>query len=150
MTVVGDKELIELMKRLPESASDRIVGQAYMRAAKPLIEAEKRIVPKGRTRNLVNSIGAYRTPKRQRTAVGEVRVGPRRKGKYKGFAGHLVEFGTKPRKTKGGANRGVMPSHPFVAPAFRTTNQAVLNDFIPQMRTSFLRNMKRYAKKGLI
>jgi|GEM_PF-1758428 len=37
--------------------------------------------------------------------------------KPKGAHRHLVEYGTKPRRTKGGAYRGVMPAKPFMAPA---------------------------------
>ncbi|MET1247653.1 HK97-gp10 family putative phage morphogenesis protein [Sporolactobacillus sp. STCC-11] len=39
--------------------------------------------------------------------------------KPKGSHRHLVEYGTVSRRTKKGANRGVMPKMPFMAPAER-------------------------------
>lgn len=37
--------------------------------------------------------------------------------KPKGSHRHLVEYGTQPRRTKSGANRGKMPAKPFMGPA---------------------------------
>jgi len=145
--LVGDKELRAALKNMPEAFSDRVIGQGYMRAAKPLIEKEKELAPKGKTKNLVKSIGAYRATKSSRQSIGEVRAGPRRKGGFKGFSGHLNEFGTKARRNKKGANRGRMPMHPFVAPAFRATKDQVLERFKPEMRQSFVRNMKRFLRQ---
>lgn len=37
--------------------------------------------------------------------------------KPKGSHRHFVEYGTKPRRTRSGANRGKMPAIPFMGPA---------------------------------
>jgi HK97 gp10 family phage protein len=144
----GDKEFLQLLKELPSAANEQIVGGAYMRSAKPLVQKEKLLAPEGPTGNLVDSIGAFRTPKRRRTQIGEVTVGPRRGRRYKGNAGHLVEFGTKQRRTRKGANRGKMTKHPFVKPAWEATKNQILDSMTSEMRKSYLRVMKRYASKA--
>lgn len=141
----GYKEIDQLLKRLPDSVSDSIVGSANMRAAKPLVEKEKLLAPEGPTGNLVDSIGAVRRGKKG-NIIGEVWVGPRRRGRYKGFAGHLVEFGTKRRRTKKGANRGVMPKKPFAKPAWMSTKGIMEGLIRSELSKSVIRTMKKYLK----
>lgn len=117
-----------------------------MLAAKPLVEKEKLLAPEGPTGNLVDSIGAVRTSINKANALGEVRVGPRRKGGYKGFAGHLVEYGTKRRTNKRGANRGIMPKDPFAKPAFDATKGQIESIITQSVGKVMIRTMKRYLK----
>lgn len=71
----------------------RIFMSGYKKAAKPLINAAKTLVPKGRTKNLYNSIGFKTLP-----YDIAVIVGTRQSGGFKGWHGHLVERGTKQRQ----------------------------------------------------
>lgn len=146
ISITGAKEIDDLLKALPQAVTHSILGSAHLAAAKPLIEKEKLLAPEGPTGNLVDSIGAYKTSLKKAADLGEVRVGPRRKGGYKGFAGHLVEFGTRSRSTKKGANRGIMPKHPFAKPAFEATKGEIEKSIAVNIGKSVLRTMKRYVK----
>lgn len=52
--------------------------------------------------------------------------------KPKGSHRHLVEYGTKTRSTKSGANRGKMPKQPFMGPA-ESSADAVYNQTIRKL-----------------
>jgi len=146
-SVTGVKELDDCLKQLPLAVSHKILSAANVASAKPLVEKEKLLAPEGPTGNLVDSIGAVAQSLSKVNSVGEVRVGPRRRGRYKGFAGHLVEFGTKQRSTKKGANRGVMPKKPFAAPAFQQTKGQIELLITTNIAKSIVRTMKRTLRK---
>lgn len=146
ITITGLKQIDDVIKNLPSAFQHSVIGSANYRASKQLVEKEKLLAPEGPTGNLVDSIGAVRTSRAKATSLGEVVVGPRRKGGYKGYAGHLVEYGTKRRTNKNGANRGVMPKKPFAAPAFRATQSQIESSIATELAKSVVRTMKRYLK----
>lgn len=143
--VTGVKEIDKVLKGLPLQLNNKILQSAHFQAVKPLIEKAKLLAPEGPTGNLVDSIGAVRQPLRKATALGEVNVGPRR-GRYKGHHAHLIEYGTRPRRNKAGANRGRVKADPFMEPAVEQTKDKVLslvNVSIGKVLNSF---MKRTLK----
>lgn len=146
VSLTGVKEIDSVLKALPKELSHKVLGAAHLAAAKPLIEKEKLLAPEGPTGNLVDSIGGDKTPISKANALGEVTVGPRRRKPYRGFAGHLVEKGTKRRQNKKGANRGVMPAKPFAEPAFNQTHKQVENRIAEETGKSLVRSMKKYLK----
>lgn len=152
ISVTGVKEIDNVLRALPIEMNHRIIGSAHLAAAKPLVEREKLLAPEGPTGNLVDSIGAMLVPLKRADRIGEVVVGPRRTGRYRGFAGHLVEFGTKQRRLRGrgkysaGANRGIMPKHPFAKPAFDQEKGNVERLIATSLGRSVLRTMKRYIR----
>jgi HK97 gp10 family phage protein len=146
VSVTGDQAIDAVVRDLPAQMNHQVLGAAHMLSAKPLVEKEKLLAPEGPTGNLVDSIGATRTSISKANSIGEVRVGPRRKGVFKGFAGHLVEFGTKRRSTKNGANRGVMRAKPFVKPAFALTKGQIERSIAENIAKVLLRTMKRHLK----
>lgn len=146
ISITGEKAIDDLLRNLPQAVTHSILGSAHFAAAKPLIEKEKQLVPTGDTDNLIDSIGAYKLSLKKATEVGEVRVGPRRKGGYKGFAGHLVNFGTRKRSTRKGANRGVMPATHFAERAFESTKGEVERSIAVNIGKSVIRTMRRYIK----
>src|ERR1700754_827425 len=95
LSVTGVKEIDKVLKAWPKELSHSALGAAHLAAAKPLIEKEKLMAPEGPNGNLVDSIGGIKTPIKKAQVIGEVSVGPRRTGRFKGNHGHLVEFGTK-------------------------------------------------------
>ena len=95
---------------------------------------------------MIDSIGVSKTNVKKANKLGEIRVGPRRKGGFKGFAGHLVEFGTRPRKTRKGAYRGVMRPKPFMRPSFGATKGLIEKDIALQIGKVMTRTMRRYLK----
>lgn len=152
MRVTGAKEIDDVLRGLPLYVSDKLLQNSFSDAAKPLVEKAKLIAPEGPTGNLVDSIGI----RKERSAksllarsVGEIQVGPQRRGKYKGYAGHLVEYGTANRETKSGADRGKMHPNPFMAPAFEQTKNIVearINDSIGKKVTAFIRKRIKNAR----
>lgn len=147
IAITGIKELDEVFRMMPLALNHKVMGTAFEDAAKPLVEKEKLLAPEGPTGNLVDSIGAKRISISRAGYVGEVHVGPRRGGKYKGYAGHLVEYGTKQRKTRKGANRGVMPAEPFAEPAFKATKNLIESRIQASIAKVVVRTMNRYVKK---
>lgn len=143
ISFTGVKEIDRTFRNLPKELSHQIMGAAHLAASKPLVEKEKLLAPEGPDGYLVDSIGAMKTSFKKADAVGEVIVGPRRKSPYKGFHGHLVEFGTRQRRNKKGANRGVMPAHPFAEPAFNQTKQVVEENIRVQVGKKLVLRMKK-------
>lgn len=150
MRVTGAKEVDNVLRGLPSQVTDKILQNSFADAAKPLVQSAKSLAPKGETLNLSNSIGVTKEPAKTlvNRAVGQIQVGPQRKGKYKGYAGHLIEFGTTVRETKSGANRGNVTPDPFMEPAFNQTKGQVenrINDSIGSKLSAF---MKRTIKNA--
>lgn len=150
MRVTGAKEVDNVLRGLPLQLTDKILQNSFADAAKPLVQSAKSLAPKGETLNLSNSIGVTKEPAKTlvNRAVGQIQAGPQRKGKYKGYTGHLIEFGTTVRETKSGANRGNVTPNPFMEPAFNQTKGQVesrTNDSIGRKLSAF---MKRTIKNA--
>lgn len=158
ITLTGVKEIDACLKAMPLQLTDRVLQQAGVSASKVLVAKAKLLAPEGPNGNLVDSIGAVKGSFNQvrslQREVGQVTVGPRR-GRYKGYHAHLVEYGTRPRYTKGrgkkrkvrNAYRGIMRKKPFMEPAFQATRTQVLNDYNTQVAKSLLRTMRRTLKQ---
>lgn len=135
VSVTGVEELDRVLKQMSGSLTHSVVASAHTAAAKPLVEKARLLAPEGPNGYLVDSIGTVRVPQKKADAVGEIEAGPRRRAPYKGYHGHLVERGTKKRQTSKGANRGIMPKHPFMEPAFQQTKG--------QIETGIRENLKK-------
>lgn len=145
-TYTGVKELDDWLTSMPLALTHKTLGSANFQAAKPLVDKEKLLAPEGPTGNLVTSIGAIRRPFRSADALGETWVGPRRRKPYMGKHGHLIELGTKKRRTKRGFNRGSGPALPFVRPAFEATKAIVEGLMIGEIRKIINKVNKKLAK----
>lgn len=143
ISFTGVREIDRTLRNLPKELSHQILGAAHLAASKPLVEKEKLLAPEGPTGNLVDSIGAMKTSIKKANAVGEVIVGPRKKGQYKGFHAHMVEYGTRQRQTKKGANRGKMTPEPFAAPSFEQTKDQVEKNISVQIGKKLVSRMKK-------
>jgi HK97 gp10 family phage protein len=125
---------------LPRELDDKETRKVNTKAAQPLIYRMHRLSPVGLTGNLADSIGT----ESRREVFGGVAVGPRRSGKYKGYVGHLVEFGTKLRLTKKSrAFRGAMRPRPFVEPAFKQTHDDVQKEMTKEYSRITTKLLKR-------
>lgn len=153
VSLTGYKEIDNLFKNLPKPFTHQFFSSVHADAAKPLVQKEKLTAPEGPTGNLVDSIGVVKSSVKKATQLGLVTVGPRRKGKYKGYAAHLVEEGTEERKLKGrgkykrGTKRGVMPAKPFVEPSYQATKRVVEAGITKSIGKMMVRTMKKYVKK---
>jgi hypothetical protein len=143
--IIGGKEISAVLRDWPKELSHPVLSKAHAAAAKPLVEREQLLAPEGPTGNLVDSIGVVKRSLKRATTSGEVVVGPRVSGRYKGYAGHLIERGTAVRRTKKGYNRGFVRSKPFARPAFAQTKTQVEMGIRPQIG----RILTRAAKKRL-
>lgn len=147
ISVTGVKEIDAVLTGLPLQLNHSVMQSAHADAAKPLVEKAKLLAPEGINGYLVDSIGTVKPGLKRANEVGEVLTGPRR-GKYKGHAGHLVERGTKQRKTSKGWNRGIMPKHPFMEPAFEATKDQVLGRINESIGKKLFAFMSRTIKKS--
>lgn len=143
ISVSGIKEIDKVLKGLPLELQDRVLKNAHADAAKPLIATAKNIVPVGKTGNLKESIGVERISMKKTNAIGLVQVGPRRKGGYKGFHGHLVEY---PHFTRDGVNKTT--PKPFMEPAYNQTKNQVLENIKTSVGRKLNLFMKRTIKNG--
>jgi len=145
MVLTGHHDVDKVLRGLPLQINHRLLQTAHASAARVLVRAEKLSAPEGPTGNLIDSIGVIKTPFARSGALGEINVGPRR-GRYKGYAAHLVEYGTGPRKYKG-ANRGVMPKRPFALPSWIKTKGRVQSSISEHLSRALLRFMRRTIKR---
>lgn len=146
LKLTGHQDIDKVLRGLPLQINHKILQNAHASAAKVLVDAEKLSAPEGPTGNLIDSIGVIKTPIGRAGALGEINVGPRR-GRYKGYAAHLVEYGTRKRQNKSGANRGTMPKKPFALPSWEKTKDKVESSIAAQLSRHLLRFMKRTIKK---
>lgn len=146
LKLIGDKELAKALRELPQKVDDKALQKANVKAAQPLVDRMHRLAPVGLTGDLADSIGIIKAGRKNRSELGLITIGPRRGGGFKGYAGHLVEFGTKRRTTKSGANRGVMPKEPFVEPAWEDTKDEVLGSIDKELEKVITSYWKRTTK----
>lgn len=146
--LTGFKEVDAVLKGLPLALTDKVFQVAHTKALAPLVEQEKRLAPVGLTGNLVESIGVVKAVASSlgSRGLGAVSAGPRRRSPYKGFAGHLVEYGTRTRHNRKGANRGRMPAKPFAEPAWQSTKGEVESKVNDEIGKEVVRFMKRTLK----
>jgi HK97 gp10 family phage protein len=145
VVVTGIRELDNVFRKLPENISHRILQTAHSKAARPMVRTMRDLAPV-RNGTLRDSIGVVRSTLRRANNLGEIGIGPRL-GRRGGFHGHLVEFGTRPRRTKKGAYRGRMRKQPFVLPAFERHKSSVGSDILTDIAKSMVSTMKRYGKR---
>ncbi len=139
--LTGVKELNDVFKGMPLQVTHRVMQAANADAAKILVSKAKSLSPV-RSGGLVNSIGTVKPSFRRSNEIGEVHTGPRR-GRYKGYHAHLVEYGTKKRK-----RGGIMPKRPFMKPAYMATHNQILTNINEKIGAKLTGFMRRTLKKG--
>lgn len=146
LRLTGHEDVDKVLRGLPLQVNHKVLQTAHASAAKILVDTEKLMAPEGPTGRLIDSIGVIKTPIAKSGALGEINVGPRR-GRYKGYAAHLVEYGTRPRRNRSGANRGVMPRKPFALPSWLRTKDRVQSSISTHLTRALLSFMRRTIKK---
>ena len=145
--LIGVKELYQCFAGLPRQVSEPILQKIHAKAAIPAVNRIHRLAPVGKTGNLAESIGIVKAGKKNVGELGAINIGPRRKGGFKGFAGHLNEYGTRKRSTKKGANRGQMKAKPFEAPAWEQTDTQVENNIEKELKNVLEGYIRKTVKK---
>lgn len=110
----GIEEIAQVLSALPGRLGPQVILKTLRKAAKPIVAEAKSRAPRDKG-DLIRSIGVING--RGQGKGQSVYVGPRRGGSFKGYAGHLVEYGTGPRTMKDGGSSGSMPAQPFMRPA---------------------------------
>lgn len=131
----GGRVLKKAMKReAPKVSKTRVTGRRKKKAA--------------RMKSVEQSIG-FRNKKDKVRNVHEAKCGVNvAMGKDKAFAqGHIFTMGSRRRRTKKGANRGVMPANGFVARAAQVAGGAVLNAMTYSVRTSLPVEIEKVRRK---
>lgn len=142
ISVTGVKEIDAVLRGMPLLLSDKVLSQAHSDAAFPLVAAAHYLAPVGKTGNLAESIGVVKAGIKRGGNIGQVEVGPRRGGAYRGYHGHLIEFG----KTNRDGTR-TQPK-PFMAPAFERTKFEVEGGIAKFLSVRLNQFMKRTLKNG--
>ena len=147
--VTGVAEIRKCLAGMPKELNDRFMQTVHTQAVKPTIERMKLTAPEGPNGDLVDSIGVVKATRSSlaNRDLGAINAGARRGGRYKGYHAHLVEYGTKPRKNKRGANRGVMPKKPFAYPAWMATKDKVLGSINEITGKKLVNYMRRTLPK---
>jgi hypothetical protein len=161
--------LAEQFRQLPKSLASAAIGAGVKRALKPAQDELKRQTPVGPTGNLKRGIAtkAKRYPKtgaavaivgyRKSGSAKPPKEGAKRRNKAADQTQHqfLVEYGSKPRVTKSGANRGRMPAMHPIEQASRAAESQVKALLESEMKLAYekaLKQLPRYmaarAKKG--
>lgn len=125
--ITGDR-VMNVLIGLPKQFTDPYLRRIHTKAAIQIVNRIHLLAPVGKTGLLADSIGTVKAE-----GLGGVASGPRTKGGFKGFAGHLNEYGTKQRRTRRGANRGKMTAKPFERPAWEQVKVNVEQDIAKQL-----------------
>lgn len=147
MSVTGAREIDKVLEMMPKELTHQVLGTAHAAAAKPLITKAQLTAPEGPTGNLIDSIGAVKTPMKKAGAIGEVTVGPRRSRPHKGHHGHLIEYGFKTRARSGAKGKKTfVAGKPFMKPSFYATKGQVIEAIRVEIGKKVYATMLRYIK----
>jgi HK97 gp10 family phage protein len=158
---VGLEELGQVLDGLAgdKKLSGKVVRGILNKAAKPIIDEAKSRVSK-QDGDLQKSIGSIAG--RGRGKGEQIYVGPRRGGRFKGYAGHLVEYGTAPHLIKAKAAGGQLHlrgnvfatevqhpgavAKPFMRPAFDSKKEEAINIIKAECKNIILDGFKSVFK----
>ena len=146
MELKNDRALELALKSLGPKLETRVMARALKAGAGETLKAAKRLAPRGKTGNLRKSLAVSRGRRVRRYGRRLVAVvGP---AWPEGAHGHLIERGTRRRRTKTGADRGIMPARPFLEPAYDATKTAAVAKVKQKIRQGIEREVaKMRAKK---
>jgi hypothetical protein len=147
-------------RELPKSLASAAIGAGVKRAMKPAQERLKATTPVGPTGNLRRGVAtkAKRYPQtgaavaivgyRKAGSKGPPKEGVKRRNKAADKTKHqfLVEYGSKQRFTKSGANRGRMPAKAPVQMAWRAAESQVAGLLTQEMKTAYENALKQLPK----
>lgn len=162
MRLTGVKEVDQLLRGLPKELQHKILVNAHAAAARPMVRSAQSKINRV-TGRLQDSIGVIKSSTRQSAdRLGMVTIGPRRGGLYKGYHGHLIEYGhwSRPRissilgfggvrlvRKDVGKQRWV-EAKPFMKPAFTETVNIVSENAKEEIAKKLLSFMRRTIKKN--
>lgn len=148
LRITGLDEIDKVLTGMPRQLTERVLQTAGIASAQPLIARAHFHAPVGKHGYVASSIGIQRSGfDRVNQVPGGIGVGPRR-GRYKGYAAHLNEYGTRKRQTTRKANRGIMKPKPFMEPAYLETKEVMLGRYNQEVARVLVNFMKRTIKNA--
>lgn len=139
ITFLRIEELSQVLDGLPGKFGDQVVDKLLRKAGQPMLRLAKALSSNADvTGDVTKSIGFIAN--RQNNSLT---LGPRRGGGFKGYVGHILEYGAAPHTIKakaaggllvwsGGAAKQVshpgIAAQPFIRPAFDATHQLVVEN----------------------
>lgn len=139
LEIVGLERLKDALKDVTPRVANNILRGYIADHARILRSRLRSTAPVGPTGNLKKSIFMRMRRSRGDTIGAEVYT------KGQGYHWHLVEYGTKKRETKAGANRGAARPKPFVRRALSMTRK----DFDREMEAKFVKRLKATLEREL-
>lgn len=136
--IEGAKQIQSLLERLPKRISKRVRIQAMKHSLKDM-RKDARSNVEIRSGQLRRSIGIWRRTRNVRQGEVEVHLGTRTHGKYKGYHGHLVEFGTEHSA-----------EDPFLRPAWNKNRIKAIKEYRAEILNRIEYHAKRMAKTGRV
>lgn len=150
--LIGARELEENLLALPERLARSTLDRALRQVAQPIADAAKARSPRNPPTpdNADKIIVSKQLSRRQRRGV--TKEGRNVRIVYIGVRpspiAHLIEFGSGPRYTKGGAYRGQMPAQPYMRPAWDGGWRRALDDFGTILGREIERSATRLARRN--
>lgn len=150
MEMKGWRELAKSLQELGDDKEIRkVMKKALMKVAQPAADYAKSLAAK-RTGKYANKIGVgSQVTRRQRRASD--RPGPDEAFVYFGprgsSPGHLIEFGTGPRRQANGKSTGAMPPQPHMRPAFESFKHQMIEQLGKALGDQIEKSAARIAKR---
>jgi hypothetical protein len=177
MKIEGFDSVYDAIRKLPEEVGKGIMQDALMQGAKLEARAITTMTPVGKTGNLKRSTTERwkggRKPGWFQTMNGagvQINVGPEYSRAKKGYAAHLVEFGTRPhpiirgakyKTLKSGRRKGIVTgaigksymhpgakANPFVRRAFLASNAIAIRDIKEVLKSGIEKAFTRMVSNG--
>ena len=161
LSFTGIEELGEVLAGLAgdKKLSNKVVRGILSKAAKPIVQKAQELAPK-EDGDLQKAIGTI--PGRGQGKGEQVYIGPRRGGRFKGYAGHLVEYGTAPHVIRAKAAGGQLhlrgnvfveevhhpgaAAKPFMRPAYDTKKDEAIGIIKDECKAIILDEFKSVFK----
>ena len=138
--ITGFKEIDNVLRMLPKEMNHRVLQNANTDAAQVLVRHAQSLAPV-RSGALEKSIGVVKPTLKNVGEVGEVIAGARRKGIYRGYHAHLIEYGKRNR-----GNNGRTTPKPFMKPAFDAQKNVMFNRINEYIGKRVVLVMRKYIR----
>jgi HK97 gp10 family phage protein len=168
--LLGQKELEQILKKLPDKLTRKFVLASWRKSAKPIINAAKNNI-KGYSKSIASTIGNITGRSKKYPTIY---VGPRAKAgknKDKAWLATIIEYGASGTKTKSSKTKRIsddpkfawvgkikrgqkyrqdQPARPFMRPAILNNQESVKNNFFQEMKVVLQKQVNKYNKfKGI-
>lgn len=138
--ITGVKEIDSVLRALPKEMNHRVLQNANADAAQVLVRHAQSLAPV-KSGALERSIGVVKPTLKNVGEIGEVIAGPRRRGIYRGFHAHLIEYGKRNR-----GNNGRTIPKPFMKPAFDAQKNVMFNRINEYIGKRVVLVMRKYIR----